>query len=255
MPPKENEQNEQNESAKVVEHTKLDGIDMTKFDNLSSEEIKFAYYTFLDIGEHKKAEYFKDLYIKMKIPAIEIPSIGYRIWSYFYEKNFLRLGLIAWALTLNGLQILFTYAIPLPGTLKYMLWPDLIKNNLLVMNGMAVPLGSLIYILGFFVIIILWHAYIAYHESMLNIKHPGMSPLRKKLGIMVVDKNGRPLDFAHAFFRGFFRFYPLALIQVVIFEIAQKPCLLHDILFSTYVIKINQEVTPDEIRAFLHTLR
>lgn len=162
-------------------------------------------------------------------PKIEIAQIGERVWSFFYEKYFLRILLFLWAF------------------LAYFIY----QKNVLLTEKMGTKAYWIIFAIGAFILIFIGRIYLAYAESRKNNTLSG-SKIRQKLGIVVVQKNGYPPSFLKSFARGLFKSFPLIFLTLLSLELDKKNRGIHDRLFGTYVLRINDKnVTRKEIADFI----
>ena len=222
-----------------------------RIEKLTEGDVKLLYQRFVDTKEEEAAAYIEGIYKKIDIPKITFPPLGYRIWTYFYEKSVIRVILLIWFFTRELWQKFLNIKYPLPLEIVYLNLPEVLTKALFADAGTKIALGTMVYMAGFFILIFLWRLYIAYHESSLNTKSSGMSPMRKTVRIMIVNRYGRPVNFALVFLRGLFRMQLIAIIQILLLELSGGQRLLHDIVFQTYVVQLNADVTEEEIAEFI----
>ncbi|MCS6983572.1 MAG: RDD family protein [Leptospiraceae bacterium] len=179
--------------------------------------------------EAELAKRIESTILRYEEPRIEIARLDERIWSYFYEKYLLRFLFLIW------------------GGLVFLLVPNKTEPE----EGM--PMALKVFLLGALVLIIAFRLSLAIFESQKKASIPA-SPLRRKLGIAVFMQDGNPPGFFRALLRGFFKSFPLMFLTVLTMELSPNNRGIHDKLFGTYVLRINNpNVSRAEIREFIKT--
>ncbi|RME89658.1 MAG: RDD family protein [Candidatus Hydrogenedentota bacterium] len=185
---------------------------------------------FLRREEMEKAfEEVKKIYLAKQPPAIEIPESDLRIWSYYYDRRL--------AAYLSGFLGLIGYAV------ANFLWPHTGHEKISFPVIIAVGI--------FFFSQFIGRIFLARHESKYGKPTPGSSRHREKLGLRIVNKQGKPISFLRAFVRGLLRSFPLSPIMLLSIEISKKKRGFHDKITGTYVIRQNGEASPEEIAQFI----
>lgn len=190
---------------------------------------------FIDEDEEKeKYDTIKEVLKEKVIEPIEKARIDERVWSYFYDKYIIRLVLFVWvALGLTVLKSFFSKKIPL--------------GHVNTMNE-----NVFVTIIGAVFIIILWRILYAFMESKPAKKAEGSTLVRKKLGLRLVTKNGTAPSFFRCFLRGLFKAFPFGFFTLLTIELSNSNRGVHDILFGTYVVRINSpKVTSADISEFI----
>ena len=224
-------------------------------EKLNHDDIKEVYQTFIDLDDEASKEIVAQSIKKIKTPPIEIARIGHRIWTYFYEKTILRIALLLWFFQSNLLKKILPFEIPILFNLDLEQMPSFFRKILLSEPGAESPThivaGGLFFFVGFIVIWITWKFWLAYLESKWNKNYSGSTLLRRNLGIIVVDKQGEPIGIIKTFLRGFFRMPIVSMLIIISMEYSAYERGLHDKLFGTYVLRINQDVDPQQIALFI----
>ena len=91
----------------------------------------------------------------------------------------------------------------------------------------------------------IWRVILAKKEA------SGSSFMRKKIGIVVVNKSGKPLGTVQNFFRGLFRAFPFNLFTIAHMEYTKSDRGIHDKIFGSYVLRLNEHVDEFQISAFI----
>lgn len=171
-------------------------------------------------AEPEKTRILSEAYLSIEA-KIELPPIGLRVWTHFYERYILRLGAIVWAV------IIF-----------------------LVLKGVLIQqIQRPLFALGALALWALWHVWMAWLES-----RSGSSYLRRTAGIRVVKSDGTPPGFLISLLRTFFKGLPLSLLTLITIEHSRTGRGIHDKIFGTTVVMAESHTTPAEIRDFLRTL-
>ncbi|MDH5716697.1 MAG: RDD family protein [Spirochaetia bacterium] len=194
--------------------------------NLDKDELKEILFMLENTDKEKEYEIVKNFYDKKKSPAIEKAKLGHRVWSYYYDNWIFR-------------SIFFLTAPAIFFTVKK-LTPDITTKN------------TVIAIAGYYVLLkLIWRLILAVKESSLSKKSAGSTFIRKKTGIVVLNKNGKPVNTLISFLRGLFRAFPFNLVCLIFMEISKNDRGLHDRIFGTYVLRLNEEVTEEEAASFI----
>ena len=226
-------------------------IDFQSLKKLDHDDIKEVYQIFNDIDDEDSKAIVKKAMGVIKPPDIEIGKISHRIWTYFYEKFILRIAFFIWFLQLDFLKNIFPFKIPFPPDLDASNIPSILKKVLLSNSGSHLILGGIIFLLGFICLWIIWKTWLAYLESQHNKNYSGSTFLRRKLGLIVVDKKGETIGWLRVFLRGLFRIPIVSMIMIISMESSDKQRGLHDKIFGTYVLRLHKDLTSQEIAFFI----
>ena len=240
-------------SAARAEEIEKVGARLLNSDNLKKlnyDELKEVYQTFDDIDEETSKSIVLSILQMTQKPSIEKAKLGHRIWSYFYEKIPIRLFILLWFFLAAKLKTLISYWLFTvdPDSLSQI--PSLLVN-FIFLESKALSLGMLIAIALLFAVWIFWRLWVAWSESNANFKHPGSTHFRQNLGLIVVNKRGKPINPLFSFLRGLFRVFPLSLISVISMEFSRSGRGIHDLLFNTYVLRIYRDLSHEEIAYFI----
>jgi len=175
---------------------------------------------------------------KLKSIPIQLASLEDRIWSYFYEKYILRIVLVLWGIIGYNLKD------------KFLSWFSLDEN--IQMNGESVPAIALIIGVVAVIIILAWRIYTAFMESNLNVKKRHALRFRRSMRILVVNKDATIPGIFKSFFRGLFRAFPFSFITILTMQTTKSGRGMHDLLFNTIVLKLEPDVTDQEIKDFIN---
>ncbi|MES0490968.1 MAG: hypothetical protein ABUK01_13305 [Leptospirales bacterium] len=235
-----------------------EAVDILEESNLHIDEIKKM--NFRQVSEiihffklENNQEKIKELtpYLeKLTEPAIEFAPTDLRVWTYFYEKYMLRALLAGWAfLTLAVVQ----------GIIKkigifdsYITWQE---NFLMEMNPeipealttfMSIPLIG-----GLLAIMVGWRILIAYQESNLNTKGKHAPRIRRRVRIIIVNKDGTIPGIGKTFLRGLFKLFPFVFLTLLSMQFSKSGRGIHDKIFNTYILRVLPEVTDREIEDFM----
>ena len=227
-------------------------IDTRLLKKLDHDEIKEVYQVFKDLNDEASKEVIKKAAQASPLPPpIEKAKLGHRIWTYFYEKMIFRIPLVIWLFQSGFLRKQFPLEVSIPDGLDFANTPGFLRKILLSESNEYLVLGGIIYVMGFVCIWLAWRVWIAYLESKRNKNHSGSTLLRRKLGVIVVNKKGEAVGWLRAFFRGLFRVPVFSMIMIISMEFSAHERGLHDKIFGTYVLRINQDVTTQEIAHFI----
>ena len=240
-----------------IEHFEKQSLEINSklLEKLHHDDIKEVYQIFNDLDNEASKEIVAQAMKKVEAPPIEIARIGHRIWTYFYEKTILRIALLIWFFQLNLLKKILPFEIPFPSNFDVEQVPRFLRKILFSQPGAEtithVMMGSLVFLFGFVVIWVSWRIWLAYLESKRNKNHSGSTLLRRNLGIIVVNRKGESIGILRALLRGLFRIPVFSMFMIMSMEYSDYERGLHDKLFKTYVLRINQDVSPSEIAFFI----
>ncbi len=231
------------------------GLDYKLLEKLNHDDIKEVYQVFVDVDDETSKEFVAKAMKKIRPPPIEIARVGHRIWTYFYEKTILRIALLLWFFQLSFLKKILPFQLPIPFGFDLEQMPIFLKKILLSEPGAESPthivVGGLLFFVGFILIWAAWRFWLAYLESRWNKYYSGSTLLRRKFGIIVVNKEGGSIGILRTFLRGFFRIPVLSMFMIISMEYSDYERGLHDRLFGTYVLRVNQDVDSQEIALFI----
>ncbi len=226
-------------------------IDLKVLKKLDYDDIQEIYQIFNDIDDEDSKAIVRKAMETIKPPDIEIAKISHRIWTYFYEKLILRIAFFIWFLQLNFLKNIFSFEISFSPNFDTSNIPSIFKKVLFSNSGSHLILGGIIFLLGFICLWVIWKIWLAYLESRYNKNHSGSTFLRRKVGLIVVDKKGETIGWLRVFLRGLFRIPIVSMIMIISMELSDKQRGLHDKVFGTYVLRLHKDLTSQEIAFFI----
>ncbi|MDH5720608.1 MAG: RDD family protein [Spirochaetia bacterium] len=188
--------------------------------NLDHDELTEILQVLENTDKQKEYEIVQKTLKQKKAPPIEKEKTGHRIWSYYYDNWIFR-----WIFFALGAVIYFS--------LDFFVPDAPMKKKGVILFAAYLMLKTI------------WRIILAKQES------SGSTFMRKRIGIVVVNKNGRPLGIVQNFLRGFFRAFPLNLFTVALMEFTKNDRGIHDFLFGSYVLRINEEVDELQIASFI----
>ena len=227
-------------------------VDIQHLKNLDKDELKEVYQVLSEVNHEESQEIVAKIIQETKAPPIEKAKIGHRVWTYFYDKAIFRVGLVIWFLFFNPLKAAFDQKIPLPEDMETAKFPPFLKP-LFTEQGDAIFLGSVIFIAVLLGLWISWRLWTAFMESKRNHHHPGSTFCRRNLRIVLVDRRGQPIGWLRTFLRGLFRLPIVSMITLATMEFSSNNRGIHDKIFGTYALRINEDVLPVEIASFIQS--
>ena len=243
--------------AQEIEKAGIGQLNSANLEKLNYDELIEVYQTFADIDEEEPKKVVLSSLQAIPRPSVEKATLGHRIWSYFYEKVPIRLFILFWFFLAIKLKTLISYRLLIvdPDSLQQ-IPPPLVNFlpplvNFLFLEDKSITLGIIIALILLLTVWISWRIWIAWLESNANFIHPGSTYFRQHLGLIVVNKKGKPLNPIFAFLRGLFRIFPLSLISVLSMEFSKSGRGIHDLLFGTYVLRIYKDLGQEEIAHFI----
>ncbi len=173
----------------------------------------------------EKYEILREAWFALEHSPIDRAPMEIRIWTHFYERYLLRLGIIVW------------------GVIAMVFLKGFFQGDLSSAQRPAFAAGALL-------LWALWHVWMAFLES--RTSRGGSSFLRRSMNIRVVTKDGRPPSFLKSLLRSFFKGFPINLFVTVTMEHSSQVRGIHDKIFGTYVVRVNDEsVTENDIARFI----
>jgi len=173
----------------------------------------------------EKYEILREAWFALEHPPIVRAPMEIRIWTHFYERYLLRLGMIVWAV------------------IAMVLLKGYFQGDLSSAQRPALAAGALL-------LWALWHVWMAFLES--SPSRGGSSFLRRSMNIRVVTKDGKPLSFWKSFLRSFFKGFPINLFVTVTMEHSSQERGIHDKIFGTYVVRVRDEsISENDIARFI----
>jgi len=238
---------EDEEQVDILEETSLHIEEIKKMNFRQVTEI--IHFFNLENNE-KKIKELTPYLDKLTEPAIEFAPMDLRVWTYFYEKYLLRLVLGAWA---------FINLVIVQGVFKklekfdsYLVWQENVLMNMhpempeLLTTFMSIPLIG-----GLFALIAGWRLLIAFQESKSNIKGKHAPRVRRKVRIVIVNKDGTIPGMGKTFLRGLFKLFPFVFLTLLSMQFNRTGRGVHDMIFGTYILRVAPDVTDREIQDFM----